>query len=74
MRFLVVLLVCMGIVLADQKQQSENWLSEAKLDPYKVNYVLPLSYTSHTYRSYFPDTKYEHIEVEIQIKLIKLNN
>jgi len=50
-----------------------KWLnSDFGLEPYKVNYLLPLGYRKGVYKSYIPTDVYKNIEAELQISL-KLN-
>ena len=50
-----------------------KWLnSDFGLEPYRVNYLLPMGYRKGVYKSYIPTDIYKNIEAELQISL-KLN-
>jgi len=57
--------------IEDEKAQNSitEWISETfGLKPYRPNYLLPLSYTSHNYTVYTPtDGEYKNYEAEFQI-------
>ncbi|MEA1891112.1 MAG: phospholipase A [Campylobacterota bacterium] len=58
------------VVDLESKKSMQKWLdNDFGLTPYKVNYLLPVGYTSHSYKSYVPTDQYRHVEAELQISL-----
>lgn len=53
------------------KQSLGDWMNEKfGLTPYRPNYLLPFSYTSHNYKVWTPtDGNYKNVEAEFQVSL-----
>ncbi|MDH4944201.1 phospholipase A [Sulfurimonas sp. C5] len=68
MKYIVFLLLPI-MLLAQAEEKTETWFKGSSLEAYKVNYICPLSYTDHKYKSYLNDTKYHNTEVEVQFSI-----